>query len=508
LEVLEGRRVPANVYVVTNTGDAGVMDPAFNDPSKGDLRYCIAQSNANPPPAGQTNTILFQIGPADNGTRTISVAKSLSVTAPVMIDGYSQPGSTFNTQPFTDNKVLKVIVDGGGAALPILDISASNSTVRGLTVQNSSGDGIRLNNANNDFITGDIITSNGDDGIYVFGSSVTDTIGGATPDARNLISGNTNNGIHISGTSGAGKLTVQGNFIGINAAGTAAQANGRNGILIESGSSNNTIGGTAAGAGNIISGNGADGVLITGATSTTNQLMQNFIGTDPNANKAIGNGVNGVHITDAQSNTIGGTALTAGNIISGNTGPGATGSGVLIDGAATKNVLLNNYIGTNNNGTVAIKNAVGVRIRADGNTIGGAAANSRNVISGNGTGITINASNTVVKGNYIGLTANGKATLPNTGSGVIVNGKTNQIGGAAAGEGNVISGNKGSGIEVNMGANGTIIKGNYIGTDAAGLAAVGNGQDGISVSGAANTTIGGGGPGMATSSPPTAPPRR
>ena len=76
-----------------------------------------------------------------------------------------------------------------------------------------------------------------------------------------MISGNTKSGIAILGTLGA-TCVIQGNFIGTNAAGTVAIGNTLHGIIITGGAHNNQVGGTAAGAGNLIAFNGGAGVLI------------------------------------------------------------------------------------------------------------------------------------------------------------------------------------------------------------------------------------------------------
>jgi len=100
------------------------------------------------------------------------------------------------------------------------------------------------------------------------------TIGGVVAGARNVISGNSWDGIVLNGASATGNI-IQGNRIGTNAAGSATLGNGWNGI--STGGSNNTIGGAAAGARNVISGNGLNGVRVWGDTSTGNGIRRNVI---------------------------------------------------------------------------------------------------------------------------------------------------------------------------------------------------------------------------------------
>src|SRR3989454_5779697 len=134
---------------------------------------------------------------------------------------------------------------------------------------------------------------------------------------------------------------------------------------------------------------------------------------------------------------IGGTASGAGNLISGHD------RGIWITGSdAGNNQVQGNLIGTNAAGTDAINNGTGVSIESlsFGNLIGGAQAGARNVISANGEGIHISSAGNIVQGNFIGTNAAGTAALGN-GTGVLVTEPNNTIGGTTPGAGNVISGN-------------------------------------------------------------------
>src|SRR5207245_227706 len=114
--------------------------------------------------------------------------------------------------------------------------------------------------------------------------------------------------------SGAGNR-IQGNYIGTDVSGTRALPNA-DGILAGAG---NLIGGTQPGARNLISGNRSSGITINGPSG--NRIEGNYIGTDITGLLAVPNYV-GVEIAASEDNTIGGTATGAGNLISGNTGPG------------------------------------------------------------------------------------------------------------------------------------------------------------------------------------------
>ena len=315
-------------------------------------------------------------------------------------------------------------------------------------------------------------------GIFIL-SSGSNTIGGTTAAARNLISGNPGSAIGIRGVASTANL-IQGNFIGTDVTGNVAVPNGGNAIFIFTDASNNTVGGTAPGAGNVISGNGGIGVFIGDETAnavfTTGNVVQgNLIGTNAAGTAALANGGLGVEITGARGNTIGGTAAGAGNTISGNGDDGVdiTGAG------AMGNLVQGNRIGTNAAGTAAIPNGGGVGIEAGAtfNTVGGAAAGAGNLISGNiaGFGVLMTDAGTTfnfVEANTIGPDAAGTAALGNfSGVGIDNGASGNVVGGVTAALGNLISGNANDGIFIDDAANNLVLD-NRIGTNAAGTAAL------------------------------------
>src|SRR6266542_3348043 len=576
-EVLEAASnlSPEAAFVVTNTFNSGA----------GSLRQAILDSNAAAP---GPNTITFNI--PDSGVHTISPVSALpTITVPVTIDGYTQPGASANTLPNADNAILRIEINGvnAGASVGLL-ITAGNSTIRGLVVNRFGDVGIEshttsavgniiegnfigtdptgttalgngatvvnaggvfiANGANNNTIGGttpaarNLISGNVNDGIqffsgggsnpnpfnntvrgnfigtdvtgttalgngataanaggvFIFGGASNNAIGGTTSTARNLISGNVNDGVQFSSGGGSNPNPfnnfVQGNFIGTNVTGTAALANLRIGIF-NSGGPGNTMGGTISGARNLISGNSLDGVLIQSSTATNNLIQGNYIGTDVNGTTALANARIGIFICASPNNTIGGTTSSARNVISGN-----NLDGVLIQSStATSNVIQGNFIGTDVNGTTALANArIGIFIFASpNNTIGGTTTGARNIISGNLDNVLIEgstATNNSIQGNYIGTDVNGTATLGGIGQGVLIRGAPNNvIGGTAAGAGNLISGNESNGIWVVVnGASGNQIQGNLIGTNATGTVALPNAARGVDLDpGATNTLVGG-----------------
>jgi len=339
-------------------------------------------------------------------------------------------------------------------------------------------------------------------GVSIWGGAQNNTIGGSTPGERNLISGNTWSGVDISqgGTNGN---VVSGNYIGTDA--TAEQPDGHpipngSGVQISNGAQGNVIGGSTEGERNVISGNMWNGVWIGNGGTNYNVVSGNYIGTDASGYNDMSND-SGVDICcGAQNNTIGGTTEGERNLISRN-----QHAGVSIDGSDARwNRVIGNYIGTDASGYNGMGNNGGVQISngAQNNTIGGSSEGERNVISGNGgDGVSIGNAGTnsnVVIGNYIGTDASGSDWLGNE-RGVSIGdaAQNNTIGGSTPGERNVISANHWEGVQIwGWGANGNVVKGNYIGTDASGAVPLGNNQGGVSIqNGAQNNTIGGATPG-------------
>jgi hypothetical protein len=271
---------------------------------------------------------------------------------------------------------------------------------------------------------------------------------------------------------------IEGCYLGTDVTGTLALGN-KEGVLIEDGSGN-LIGGTGAGAGNLISGNSFSGVEV--LDSNNNRVQGNTIGTDVTGTVALGHQVDGVFIIGGSGNLIGGTG--AGNLISGNN----VGRGVDISG--DNNPVQGNTIGTDVTGAHALGNGVGVSISGTGNLIGGPDAGAGNLISGNTTGVQMGGSNSQVEGNFIGTDVTGTQALGN-GTGVEIGGSGDLIGGTGAGAGNLISGNTGYGVVVStLASRNNRVQGNAIGTDVTGTQALGNGT-GVYIVGGSDNLVGG-----------------
>ncbi len=311
-----------------------------------------------------------------------------------------------------------------------------------------------LNNFIGTTSAGNADLGNSGDGISFggpgFGYSL--QVGNGLGNGRNIISGNDQSG--IAATSGT--VSIVGNYIGTSLNGNADVGNTLDGIQLAGEVSNATIGGTVLGipVGNVISGNNRMGIWINDAsipaTIRTNKIGMNAAGT-----AALGNSSGGIFLfendTFTNSEIIIGSDTNAsdGNVISGN-----GGDGIEISEKVRQVKMYANKIGTNEAGTLLFPNTlVGIRIASAQNEVGVAGNNiASNIISGNNSGIFligVNAGGNQIFNNFIGTNSSG-ANLGNTGAGIYINQGAlgNQIGSAAAGGGNVIAFNGGSGVNV------------------------------------------------------------
>jgi len=451
VEALEGRQAPAVVTTHLDNGD-----------------------NLNPVPGSLRAAVVDVIGNS-GGTITFNLPAALpieiaapglpAIPFPVAIDGTSQPG-------YVAGKPL-VELRGSLAGLSTgLTLTGGNSSVTGLIINGFYYDGLYLSGAKYT-ITDNFI------GIDVTGTAKLANDRGITIDlaegctvARNVIAGNANGQLTVNGTAVGGNV-IQGNFIGTDAAGAALVTSFGDGIAVSG--PNNTVGGPGA-LGNVVAGVSATGIKVVGDGTL---VENNRVGRDATGSVAL---VTGGFAIDISGNT---------NTLRSN----VTG-GVRIGGDGNK--LVGNFVGINAAGTAGLGGS-GIDISGAGNLVGGPAPADRNVISGNGgVGLSLHDNligGNIVQGNFIGTDAAGTQAVPN-GAGVALHAiaKT-QIGGFAAGEGNVISGNVGNGLTLDFidtpAAFANSIHGNIIGLDATGTAKLGNGGDGLFLLTVKNHTISG-----------------
>lgn len=432
-----------------------------------------------------------------------------------VVSGNGQSGIYLNTRNASGNVIQgnylgvgisgSMVVSNAGDGITIY--GAATNTIGGVTPGTGnviSGNGLagiafNFNTAVSNVVLGNFIGTdatgktalgNKNAGV-VLSAAVANQIGGTTGGAANVISGNIQDGIFLKG--GAAQNFIQGNLIGLSAAGTNAIPNGFNGISI-SGAVSNIVGGNISSARNVISGNTYNGVGILQLNDTGNSVLGNYVGTDVTGLKSIGNTLTGIRI-QGRANIVGGTTVGSGNVISANGQQGIYLFGT--NGSVTGNVVMGNIIGLDATGASALGNidaGVGITSAAN-NQIGGTSIGARNVLSGNaGEGIFImsaGSTNNVIQGNYIGTDVTGFNGRGNTFAGITLETTGgNQIGGSGSGAGNVISGNANRGVYL-LAANSNLIQGNLIGTKADRVSAMGNVFHGIDITNAANNIIGG-----------------
>jgi hypothetical protein len=375
-----------------------------------------------------------------DGAQVIDVFSALpAVTDQVTIDGTTQPG--YAGAPL-------IVLNGGGVGFGGLTIAAPNCAIIGLVVGG-------------------------------FGQSA------------NI----PRSGIALLSDSN----TVTACYIGVSETGAAIRYNFNAGILI-SNASGNVIGGVTVADRNLIGGN-TTGVFITGASASNNAVLGNWFSLGQAGTNTLVNGTD-VIISNAPNNTVGGAAPGSRNVMDG------FSQDIIVTGGAIGNTIAGNFLNLHPDGSpnTTAEFVLGLVVQnAIGTVIGGTTPGAGNVISGCDTAIQIpNAatSGTVIQGNYLGTDPTGMSGNFNGTSISITGSSGNIIGGSTAGAGNVIVG-KGIDVVSISSASNNVVQGNFIGTDATGMRALGmaNGSqtEGViisSFSAAANgNLIGGSAPG-------------
>lgn len=482
--VLSYTDVLATTFVVTKTADTvdGTCDADCS------LREAITAANGD---VSTPHTINFNIDNADpgrdagcvNATGVCTIGLTAAngplpiLTKTMTIDGYSQPGAVAGTNDFPKpiNAILQIEIDGSATAVGSVGIepNAASIVVKGLSIYgfpdspglyrahgvyvvNSAGvTGTKIQGC---FVgvkaDGVTVSKNQGNGVYISGTNNSDTVVGTDSDGsgdageRNLISGNDNDGISLSGAS-----TVAGNIVGSDAGGTLDK--GQRLVGIRCSNSVQTIGTNGDGTndaaeGNLVSGNDAHGIRLQSSGCDSSVVAGNYIGTNADGTGAVGNANQGVtvdavvHSIRIGTNADGVSDTAERNVISGNSA--AFSSGIKLQGSNV--TVMGNYIGVNASGTAAVANVqYGVYLAAsDNNLIGTNGDGTRdsvemNIIAGNSAdGINVdNSDNNVIAGNKIGVGSDG-TNVENKRHGIyILNGSMNNtVGGDVAAEANTI----------------------------------------------------------------------
>jgi len=410
-----GGMCSANVYTVKTKSDTG----------NGSLRWAIEQANSHP--GGDK---IVTSGAISNATIWLATALPPVTDAYTIISGDTD-GQALPNLRLAGSKVPRV------ADIHGLVIRADHCEVWGLCITGFYANGIRLESANHCRIAGCHVganlagtavapnsTAEGFGEIYLIRSD-DNMIGGLTARERNVIGAGHNAqvvqmGLRIANGS---RNAVVGNHIGVNFAGSAVLGNGDTGVFIsanEAGEADgNEIGGTMAGAGNVIGGILGDGVYLSGAVTHT-RVQGNLLGV---AREGAGVGVlpiggscvalyRGCNQCPKPSDTlIGGTTAAARNVFA-----GGAEHGVYIDGAGAGNQIQGNYFGTDATGTTEEELQTGVELRGDDGTettIGGARTSARNYFAPSGgpgaVGVRVHwgVGSTVIRRNHFGVLPDG-----------------------------------------------------------------------------------------------------
>ena len=386
--------VSATTFTVTSTADSGA----------GTLRQAILDSNANP----GADTIAFGI--VGSGGHAIGPTSPLpTITEPLTIDGYTQSGSSANTNPASQglNTVLTIEIDGTNAgASPCLFVAADDVTIRGLVVNRCTDKAVATTGAHSDFVLeGCFIGTNaaGTQALAPFGGGVNPRsqtnarVGGTTPSARNLISGDSLFGAPIAFGQGLSEPVsnslVAGNLVGTDISGLHLLMPPGAGSMNTGGGANNVVGGTAAGARNVFT----DMLFVSGIG---NQIQGNFVGLDVTGTIVINTNSGGIMFnTSANNNTVGGSAAGAGNRIG-----GAINAGIDINGDG--NIVQGNQVGTDSTGTIRLANGywgILANVNSSNTTIGGVGPGEGNIVAYNRgwAGVVVQGVNATVRGNSI-----------------------------------------------------------------------------------------------------------
>ena len=474
-----GGVVPAARNVISGNGGSGVYlngSSAIGNLVQGNFIGTDTNGSLAIPNAGDGVTV---------DSASANTIGGASAGAGNLISGNSQGGVSLNGAGATNNLVQGNYIGTDASGRLVLSNSASGITIFGasgnviggttpaarnvISANKLSGILITTNSVGNlvqgNFIgvdaTGTNALGNAVAGISIVSAS-SNTVGGTTPGARNVISCNVSHGIEVFGVTATAN-SIQGNYVGTAVTGQSALANKLCGMHIQS--SGNIVGGVASGAGNLVSGNVQDGIFLDGSNAVNNVVQGNFIGTAASGASGLGNGRAGVGVSGAPGNTIGGTTAGAGNVLSANGDAGV----YLIASGATGNVIQGNLIGTDATGSLALGNSYeGIYAeRAPSNTIGGIVTGAGNLISANHTrGIWLtNASWNVIQGNLIGTKSDGISALGNTFHGVECEAGAcnNMIGGnGAAGNRIAFAVPINAGVRIRAGSTNNAILGNAI----------------------------------------------
>jgi CSLREA domain-containing protein len=510
-ELATASAASAGMWVVTSSADTGGACTAVCT-----LRAAISAANASP----GGDQITFTIAPNQPSTISVGAALPAITGSDVTIDAMTQPGTghirlddpdagggesgfvvqgqrvTIKGFRITRFDAFGILIHSGSGSDVVTGnwigtadgVTAAGTGAAGILIDGGTGgnridhnvvagasagsDGIDIHNSSNNILTGNYVgmtadglsrLPNADTGIEINGDSHGNRVGGVTAAERNVVSGNSGIGVQLLGIpqpdgrcQAPQNNVVEGNYLGVNAAGKKPSPYGNQGAGLEMGvcAQNNRVGGTAAGAANVASGNHDDGIQLDGQTGPAgaanvcnNTIQGNIVGLDPSASFTRPNVDDGIDLDrGACSNLVGGSVPGAPNIVGGNASDGVDVHERNNAGAgANGNSIVGNLIGLAANGSTPVanlQNGVHLRFTAQDNRVDG------NVIAGNGgSGVrieTASARSNAIINNKIGTLSDGTTPRGNASYGVYVTSGANgnRI------EANTIAGNALDGVAI------------------------------------------------------------
>jgi uncharacterized repeat protein (TIGR01451 family) len=322
----------AATFTVINTNNNG----------SGSLRQAVLDANANGITLDYINFNIPGVGP-----HSIVLSSLIFLQYPVVIDGYTQPGSS--PASASGPARIKIVIDGNGTVSPWGISIDGGCTLKGLSIVNFGNDALAIWETNGpNVISGnyigllpDGVTASPNKGSGIAFARNT-TIGGPSIADRNVISSNEDAGI-LTGFSTTTYVTIQNNYIGTDHTGTLARGNGWSGI--DNGNSRNT-----RMLDNIIAANNSNGIEVDGQPNSPNNpfgiiIQRNRIGVGVNG-EDLGNNYSGIMLGWAYNNTIGGSLADANIIAYNNTGVRVSST---TPGDSYGNLIQSNSIYANSN---------------------------------------------------------------------------------------------------------------------------------------------------------------
>ena len=461
---LVGRSDPASVFQLSNVINSNGANGIELDASTNNV---VAMNYI-----GTDVTGTVSLGNGQNGI-LITNASARNLIGGEATGGNDPKNGTFFTPPqgnlISGNGADGVLINGR-STFNQLSGNFIGTAASGNSALGNQADGVLIENANHNSLIGCLFNQHP----FVF---------------YNVISGNGGNGLVVNNSN---YTTIHANFLGIGANNESAVSNQKNGLVVEGSSAHTQLGGEIP-LGNVISANMENGIWVRD-TASYFVSYNTFCGLAAfTLNENLGNHKDGMLITSTGGNILIRTCIISEN---GN-------DGVEISGAASDVRVVGNIIGlgldmgqdfamgNKNNGVEVDGNAHNILIGGQQPTPNVVPQNTISSNGANGVEVDGDAHDVTVNNSYIGTSVHGDLAFGNAGAGVLIGpgSYSNTVGSTDSTLLTVISSNAGNGIEMS-GTHSNKVIGSYIGTDARGLVALGNGINGVYISNSSDNAIG------------------